>query len=627
MTPKPHFDFRFTIRFPAQLGAGTVLILLFVASAAATVQAPQTTSPPMSAQASPSRTSSPTATGSATRALPARTQSTRAVAVPHTVPGQPQVDANTVALYHFDRPDTVAIDATGNHTGTLIGNATILDSGLYAGVLWVDGYGAYVDTGNLGSITSGTIEGFVDFQPVCSGGSANFAVFSVVDESSGQTVMYVGIDGENANLNYYGESTNPGGHLTFWIYANGQWHWAESGINVCRYLAGTSGPLWPYETWRFHHVAATWGLRGMEIWVDGVLHGVGVFAPNTRIEPYPYKCNPQAQLGILNYPPNPLYPVCRTPVAAPQMTPSPPPGDYYGTFGSYTKFRIGCDSAGKCFRGRIDEVRISNVQRTFNAAVVPTVTPMPTWTPIAPSGEYAIDYYTRALYHLNFATANSILEEVSQTYKGLSNASIVSGGRFNAGLYVNGNYSSVVLGDHGPLSQGTVEAWVNYTSAIAGQPILAVPEYNGSTRSLLFLGPSASSTLGSSINDGTATRWVDSGVTPASLAGCWHHIAGTWGPRGLELWIDGSLRHADPNVTGTMAWTNPYWRLGCDSAGNCMKGILDEVRISTIQRTFVLPTHAPRANLQSPRLSQTLTFLPMIEVFPTLPAPVCPFGP
>jgi hypothetical protein len=626
MIPKPYLGFRFSIRFPAQLGAGTILILLFVASAAATVQAPQTTRPAIPAQASPARTNSPTATGPATRALPTRTQTARAGNAPRAVPGQPQVDANTVALYHFDTPNSVAIDATGNYTGTLVGNATILDSGLYAGVLSLDGNRAYVDTGNLGSVTSGTIEGFVDFQPVCNGGAANFAVFSAVDGSSGQTVMYVGVDGNNVNLNYYGESTNPGGHLTFWIYANGQWHWAESGINVCRYLAGTSGPRWPYETWRFRHVAATWGSRGMEIWVDGVLHGVGVFAPNTRIEPYPYKCNPQAQLGIANYPPNPLYPVCRTPIAAPQMTPAPPPGAYYGTFDPYTVFRIGCDSAGKCFKGRIDEVRISNTQRTFSASVVPTITPTPTWTPISAAGEYAVDSSTRALYHLNFSTANGILEEVSQAYKGLSGPWIVSAGKFNAGLHFDGNYSSVLLGNHGPLNQGTVEAWVNYASAGAMQPILFVPKAYNYNHPLLFLGTTSASTIGFAIQDGAGTYWVDSSVTATSLLGCWHHLAGTWGPRGLEIWIDGSLRQADPNFTGTMAWSNPYWRMGCDLNGNCTDAILDEVRVSTIQRTFTMPRLGLGADRRSPK-GDNQVFLPLILSASPFPLPLCPFGP
>jgi hypothetical protein len=311
------------------------------------------------------------------------------------------------------------------------------------------------------------------------------------------------------------------------------------------------------------------------------------------------------------------------------MFPVPPPGDYYGTFAPYTNLYIGCDSTTKCFKGRIDEVRISNIQRTFEWTVVPTVTPTPTWTPVSSSGEYSVDQYTRALYHLNFSTSSGILEQVSQTYKPLSGAGafVVPNGRYNSGLRLNDSSSSAFLGDHGPFDQGTVEAWVNYSSTTASGPILAYPEYNGNARSLLFLGPSPASTIGFNVYTGSGSYWVDSGVTAASLAGCWHHIAGTWGPRGLEIWIDGTLRQANPTMTGSMPWTNPHWRLGCNSVGSCMTGTLDELRISTIQRTFTLPSLAPKPGWRSSQSSETLTFLPIIQVAPTRSAPACPFGP
>lgn len=626
--PQRHRGFRFSAQFLTQLGIGTILVLVFVASAAATAYAPQLSGPAASPvllrQPNPSRTPSPTATAPPTRALTARTSPPRAASSAQSVPGQPQVDANTVVLYHFDTPDTVAVDATGNYTGTLVGNATILDSGLYAGVLYLDGNNSYVQIGNLGSMPQGTIEAFVDFSQTCNH-LWDLTILSAGGPlGSNQTTLWLGAHGA----------------LMFGIYDGTTWHYADSGITACRYLTqgGTTNPFpwqnipvrWPYETWRFHHVAGTWGPRGMEIWVDGVLHGVGTTYPDT-IYPPKYKCIPQDQEA------SPIYPVCTTPVPAPQMTPEPPPGDYYGGLAP-SPWMIGCDQGtqgGLCFTGRIDEVRISNIQRTFEWTVVPTVTPVPTWTPIAPTGQYAVDQYTRALYHLNFSTPQGVLEEVSQSYHKLNNwgAYIVPNGKFNAGLYLDGA-SSVALGNGAPGNQGTIEAWVNFTSASAGQPIIADAEYNGSARSLLYLGPLSSSTLGFSVYDGTNQRWVDSGVSPASLAGCWHHIAGTFGPRGLEIWIDGSLRKADPTYTGAMYWSNDLWQLGCDTRGNCMKGIVDEVRISSIQRFFVTPSHTSRAsaqtpvpqspNLQAPRLGQNLTFLPMIEI---APIPVCPFGP
>jgi len=595
----------------AQIGACALLALLVIISATATVSAPQMTlaTATPSHQSSPSRTPSPRATATSTRALVTPTSAARRIV--QSVPGQPQVDANTVALYHFDAPNSVAIDATGNYTGTLHGNATILDSGLYAGVLRLDGNGSYVRTGYLGSLPQGTIELFVDFQEMCQQ-NWNFTILAAGGEF-----------GSNSSVLVIGQF--PDTLLRFGIYSGGQWHWADSGINACRYLAGASGPQWPYETWRFHHVAATWGPRGMEIWVDGVLHGVGVYPPEPG-NMYNYRCNPQMQLGLEPWgPPNPLYPVCKTPVMAPTMTVYPP-GDYTGDLPDYSTMLIGCNPDGSCFKGRIDEVRISNVQRTFHWSVVPTVTPTPTWTPIAPSGEYSVDLYTRRLYHLNFANGNGVWDEVNQTYTSVwGRTSIVPNGRFNAALSLD-DTAQINLGDLGPLPNGTVEAWVNYTASETAQPLFAAPRDPGNNM-LLFLGSSTTfSTLRFGVFDGQATYWVDSGVTPASLAGCWHHVAGTWGARGLEIWIDGTLRKADPSFTGTMPWINSFWRLGYDNASNYMKGIVDEVRVSTIQRTFVTPPLMSRVNQPSAHRGDWLVFLPLIYAAPT-PISRCPFGP
>lgn len=611
MIPQVFTALRFSSRIVVQMSACVMLGLLVVVSATATVSAPQahvTTTTPRPLILS--RTPSPRATATSTRAAVTRTSTARAVA-PRSMPGQPQVDAHTIALYHFDSPNAVAVDATGNYTGTLHGNAIILDSGLYAGVLNLDGNSSYVRTGYLGSMPQGTIELFVDFQEACQQGYT-FTLFSVGGEF-----------GSNSSVLRIGQF--PGRFLGFDIYSDGVWHSADSGINACRYLTSTSGQLWPYETWRFHHMAVTWGPRGMEIWVDGVLHGVGTDYPDAYIRPYKYMCNPQMQMGDMDgEPPNPLYPACKTPVMAPTM-PAYPPGDYTGGLSDYATMLIGCDSNGSCFKGRIDEVRISNIQRTFHWSVVPTVTPTPTWTPISPSGEYSVDAYTQALYHLNFYAFGGVWEEVSQTYHNLIGLGrIVPNGRFGPGLSLDG-YSRVDIGDPGALFQGTVEAWVLF-EANQVQPIFAVPRNDVTNQMLLFLGSLPYfSTLRFGIYDGEDIMyWVDSGVTPSSLAGCWHHIAGTWGPRGMEIWIDGILRNADRNVTLGMAWSHPFWRLGCDNNGQCMTGILDEARISRIQRIFVSPSFFS-SRLYAPRNSEVYVYLPLIVAGPAVLS--CPYGP
>jgi hypothetical protein len=614
-------------RMLAQLGACAMLLLLVIISAAATVSAPQTALATLtpSHPISPSRTPSPRATATSTRARPTPTSVARRIA-PQSVHGQPQVDEHTVALYHFDAPDTVAIDATGRYTGTLVGNAVIGVPLLYDGVLSLDGNGSYVRTGYLGDLSEGTIEAFVDFKGACSS-SWDLTILSAGgDYGSQQTALWLGA---------LPESSTSAPYLKFGIYDGTRWHFADAGITACRYLTtgGTTNPppwehipvRWPYETWRFHHVAGTWGPRGLEIWVDGVLHGVASTDPDP-VYPYKYKCNPQDQEASR------LYPVCETPVPAPNMTPTPPIGDYYGGLGPYSTFLIGCDSgatiipgmsSGMCFKGRIDEVRISNIQRTFTYLVVPTVTPTPTNTPQSITGEYVPDGLTNALYHFNDVGSHTAQDATGQFNGSLSaDARIVSEGRFSGSLLLNCAVSADGFGTYvhlpnvgNPLA-GTLEAWVKYTRADKPFAIIHGGDEYGFPTSRYFLGVPSQMTWRFGVYDGTDMHWVDSGLTAASLAdNCWHHVAGTWGTRGVEIWVDGTWRATNP-FTGRAQNQISTYLIGSDSRGNCFIGNVDEVRMSSIQRTFTLNVlGARRAVLPfSPRPlnSDHMVFLPLI---------------
>lgn len=619
-------------RAALQVAVCTLLTLMFVAAATAAVDAPQAGAAAAVVDRTPSlryqasdilRTSTPTLT-------PTRrsSSSARLPASPQTIPGQTQVDANTIALYHFDSPaGTNAIDARGIYTGTLFGNAVITNSGVYAGALQLDGNGSYVSTGQFSDpLTQGTIEAFVDFSSACPSVDETYPIITVIG-TSGQTVLRVW---DNVGLG-------------FEILVNGQWQSVNSGINPCRYLeAGHSANpypwqsvpvLWPYEAWRFHHVAATWGPRGIEIWVDGVLHGVGNNDPNAATEPFPYMCNPQMQEQ------SSLYPACRTPVMVPTM-PAPPPGYYGGGLPSYTNFLIGYDpsitltaSSNPYFTGRVDEVRISNIQRTFSWTVDPTITPTPTWTPVSLSGEYSVDADTLALYHFNPAPAGETWEEVGKQYHGLSGqAATIPSGRFGTGMGLDGNGSFVYLNNLENLNAGTVEAWVNFLNPSPSQEIIVATPDNRNLALALRVSPQ------NQISLQVSSFTLNSAVTSASLMNCWHHIAGTWGPRGAEIWIDGSLSAANSSFTGGMPWPISDWRAGCDYLGFCIDGALDEVRVSNVQRTFSPATkrpvraapfaaRTPYPGTLSARAPDSglgnLVFLPFVQLAPTVAAPPC----
>ncbi len=559
-----------------------VIVLGFVIVATASFD-PLSASAPNSSlaqQANPSRTSTP----SSSVTPPAEPQSrlgTRLLA------GQTGVDANTVALYHFD---TDASDATGRYNGTLAGNAFVTTAGVYNGALHTDGAGSFVRVqvaGQWGNMSQGTIEAFIDFSAACTAASSASAIISI-------------------GANYGGMSdlvelqVNPGLMFRVWG-SDGQWHTADSGINACRYLSVTSGPLWPYETWRFHHVAGTWGPRGVEIWVDGVLHGVGTTLTGLVPPNDPYACNPQQQMGWpteQGYLPNNSYPVCKTPVIAPLMT-ATPPGDYGGGIPSFAYLLIGCNSYGSCFDGRLDEVRVSNVQREFDWGVDPTSTPLPTQTPVSVSSPYSTDSHTLGLYHLDYSLpgrfSTGVYNEIIQNYDAqyTGNAGIIAGGKFGAGLYLSGVSDGATLTvldvpNLGSPSSGAMEAWVNLADSAPVFTLLDAftDRGDGTYQDRMVLGthaPKGNIAFGLDIGGGWA--WADSQIYPQDLIGSWHHLAGTWGSRGMELWLDGKMC-THYNYYGGIYYPLFRYRVGCDASGHCAQAIFDEVRLSSVQRTF-----------------------------------------
>jgi hypothetical protein len=526
-------------------------------------------------------------------------------------------DGNTVALFHFDtRVGNETFDATGNYTGTMVNNVSIVP-GLFDNALTGDGWrgsGSYVRAGPIDWLRQGTIEAYVDFVNACTGVNGAFTIVSIGGDFGS------GIQGARLT-----EDTD---RLNFELLAADGWHVASSAINACRYLVTKSAEVWPYETWRFHHVAGTWGPRGMEIWVDGVLHGIT--HPDYFNQVYlneDYVCNPQKQLGMDPYPPNPHYPYC----------PSPRQGNvgYRGVYTdglpANTTLIIGCDPNGNrdnCFSGRIDDLRISDIQRTYTVGIVPPSSPTPTQTPDQISGEYTVDTYTLALYHMNSLNAQGgIPDATGQHDAGLRGvATLESQGRYNGSLWVNGN-NSFAFGRNLNSRYGTVETWIKLDDSFSPFSALSIGAAPGEGYYYyLTLGmPYRNGTLQFGINDNTQMHWADSGMAVSTLAGCWHHVAGTWGPRGVEIWVDGVKRGTN-GYTGQL-FADGLFVMGCNAHSECMIGYLDEVRFGNVQRSFTpplrpAPVSAP-TRLNAPAAGDFSIFFPFVGV---VPPPVCPYG-
>jgi len=219
----------------------------------------------------------------------------------------------------------------------------------------------------------------------------------------------------------------------------------------------------------------------------------------------------------------------------------------------------------------------------------------------APSGNallttpYTVDANTVALYHLDSAPGGVTPDSVG-AHNGVlnGNAQITSAGKFGVGLLLDGSGDYVRLGNvhQNPVrnySQGSVEAWVKMTATSTYMVVLGSgSEYGGSWDDGWFLGRHSYFTgnnLGFMVWNG-GWNVADSGITLESLMGGWHHLAGTWGSNGLEVWVDGVLKGTNPT---TVAPRNPNYAtalIGTDSWTWDTPGTLDEVRISDIQRDF-----------------------------------------
>ncbi|MBI5302827.1 MAG: hypothetical protein HY868_11880 [Chloroflexi bacterium] len=604
------------LHFLAKLGVGLFFVFVFgIATAQSSEPPDHSATLPTRRAPTASRTYSPTASRT-----PTRTNPIRAPRAPHLMPGQTTMDAYTVALYHFDSTsDMTAIDETGNYTGTFSSGASVSANGLYAGGLYLDrAQQGYVSLGNYGNQPQGTVEMFVDFLHACTQTSDHFTLLSAGSGFGGAQNLWVGVEG----------------FIKFKIFVNGSWEWVDSGINPCRYLIGgnlapywaelTPYPTntWPYETWRMHHLAITWGARGMELWVDGVLHGIGA-STTPEANTYAYRCNPQMQLSSWRYP------LCATPVLNVSA-----PYSYKGGLPAYSTMLLGCDVPGNCFNGIIDEVRVSNLQRTFAPSIIPTTTPLPTSTPVAPVGEYSVDGYTASLFHMSDITPGLLKmtkNEVTQTYSARlnGNAIITANGRFNNGIYLDGTLDrdgvpSFLDAGHSDIQGGgAFEIWVNFSSLpnigtlvnggggfqdivnVATLQLNLVNKGNG-THQLEFR-----------IYDRNISDWRIAGTTvpSATFAGTWHHIAATWGGRGMELWIDG-VRAATYPYGGFPAGVEKFL-IGSGQSGYNITGTIDEFRVNTIQRTFVPPITPTPSITPTPTNTRPPTpgtyYVPLVE--------------
>ncbi len=206
-----------------------------------------------------------------------------------------------------------------------------------------------------------------------------------------------------------------------------------------------------------------------------------------------------------------------------------------------------------------------------------------------PVAEHAVDAHTVALYHFNGDAVDAVGNHAA-ALRGNSAYTVESGGALGMGVSVDGQGDYIRLGNvhQNPArstSAGSIDMWVNLTATTSGNFELATAgrEYGEDYDDGFYLGR-----YGGSLLFGIWTgnwQWAQSGIDPNSLVGRWHHLAGTWGSRGVELWLDGVLV-ARNNHTGGMSSSYSTILVGSGSWQWDTPAVIDELRISDSQRDF-----------------------------------------
>ncbi len=218
-------------------------------------------------------------------------------------------------------------------------------------------------------------------------------------------------------------------------------------------------------------------------------------------------------------------------------------------------------------------------------------------------GLYSPDANTIALYHFD-TSGDGITPDATGNHDGtlLGDAFITSGskGVFGEALSVDGesDYVKILNVHQNPVidgSEGTFEMWARLANEVFSFASLG-NDFGGFFDDPILFGWHGSA--GNQVLFGVwAPGWqfATSGVDPADLIGEWHHYAGTWGPDGVKIWIDGELKGTNP-YTGGINTNYATGLIGTDSWQVEMAGEIDEVRISSVQLDFA-PIPEPSTTL------------------------------
>jgi hypothetical protein len=128
----------------------------------------------------------------------------------------------------------------------------------------------------------------------------------------------------------------------------------------------------------------------------------------------------------------------------------------------------------------------------------------------------------------------------------------------------------------------TIEAWMASNNVAAQRPL--VSKYSGNRRSY-WLGIQSNHTAQLHVYDDVTGQASSVGSAPLAN-NVWTHVAGTWSPEGMSMYINGVLVSRVGTTTTRMQHTTGAVEIGMDTSINSrFNGFIDEVRIWGYPRT------------------------------------------
>lgn len=199
-----------------------------------------------------------------------------------------------------------------------------------------------------------------------------------------------------------------------------------------------------------------------------------------------------------------------------------------------------------------------------------------------------------------------LLEHFDGSNTGSPNGGIsYSSGVFGQGIRLDS--SSWVSWPLGGFPNGTVEFWgkLNSFDSAGGAPdfvwaYLSPNLIGGGPGSTLIVNVVANDSPGFHAGQPTAGvhnggTWLHTATNSVTItANIWHHYALTWGEKGLRFYVDGAL--VGTNNAGGLNPSTSVWLIG-NANRNGFDGVLDELRISNVQRSFTA-TDVPRLSIE-----------------------------